>query len=187
MKKSYFHSTSAWHIAGENNKEIESSYSPDKAARPLAWDKNHTHQNILDVKRQTVRYETRELLEKVDTGLEPNKELKDESLYSDASLPKDKYTPAKVKRKFEHLSSSDKLSIIDLFTNKGLCRSMISSTLFIPYSTVWRTIKEGNVIKEKFENIQQYSNSNMILNSKLKQEIENYVRSNEHPFTIKDI
>ena len=126
-------------------------------------------------------------MKKVDTGFGPNEELNGENLYSDANLLKDNYTPAKVKRKFEHLSRRNKECIIDLFTNKGLSRSMISSALFIPYSTVWKNIKEGNAIKEEFENIQQYSNSNIILNSKLKQEIENHVISNGHPFIIKDI
>ena len=89
----------------------------------------------------------------MDTGFGPNEELNGENLYSDASLLKDNYTPAKVKRNFKKLSSRNKECIIDLFTNKGLSRSTISSALFIPYSTVWRNIKEGNAIKEEFENI----------------------------------
>ena len=125
-------------------------------------------------------------MKKVDTGFEPNEELNSENSYSDASLLKDNYTPAKVKRKLEHQSNRNKECIIDLFTNKGLNRSTILSALFIPYSIVLKTIKEGNIIKEEFEKIQQYSNSNIILNSKQKQKIENYVKSNEHPFTIKD-
>ena len=105
MKKSYFYSTSVLHIARENNKEIESNDSPDKTTQPLAWDKNYTHQNILDFKRQTIKYGTRELLKKVDNGLEQNEKLNGENLYSDASFLKDNYTLAKVKRKFEQLSS----------------------------------------------------------------------------------
>ena len=93
----------------------------------------------------------------------------------------------KIKQKGKHLSIKNKKKIIDFYNIQKQSRSKISQLLNIPYSTIWRVVKEGYSQFEEDKNIESDTNSYTKLNSTLKQKIEDYIKDNESTFTTKDI
>ena len=129
--------------------------------------------NIFDVKRQTTIFKTGELLSKIEhpVGCIPSSD-KDAFIDIMEESEKDKNFH-KIKQKGKDLSIKDKKKIIDFYNIQKQSRSKISQLLNIPYSTIWRVVKDGYSQFEEDKNIENDANSYTKLNSTLKQKIEN--------------
>ena len=184
----YFIHSVLSHYPIDNHSSISTEQEEEKEFEsPWFVSKSLEYQNIVDIKGATSNIATHELLDKIKQSYPSI--FNDNRDHINRHQHEDSESEAEiiVKPKHKHLSESQISKISDLFNTGEKTRMEISQDLFVPYSTVWRVIRE---IKHDWDptnqnNITKYSVSALKkMHEKL---IDKYIEDRTTPYTTKNI
>ena len=183
MKQIYFHSKAEHIDLHDAENSDESKSEPESAPKPVIVKPNAVLKNIFDLKSQSSHLPTGKLIDLLRVNSNENEEkISDHREFNKHYKSQDEEQNP-FKSRYSRVSSKLRREVIDLINRKKMTRAAIAHQLFIPYSTVWRIVRENEIKPEAQSNLTNDSWLNLRIDSIAKYHAAEFIKSSTSPFT----